>query len=171
MTCYMHSGGRTCILNIWNNISSLKFLLNLLSRSRDEGTCRVQRRYGGASEPSANLNLSFPSIVAASSCQPELQQNKILQRLHHELHRRYQLSFLLSYHHLPKRYIYSPVSASPAMSEGQILKPDKDFSKEVDKQLPEAEQLAQVRGTSAPTLNVKLTLYCNRQMLRERSRS
>ena len=31
------------------------------------------------------------------------------------------------------------------MSEGQILKPDKDFSKEVDKQLPEAEKLAQVR--------------------------
>jgi 26S proteasome regulatory subunit N5 len=30
------------------------------------------------------------------------------------------------------------------MSEGQILKPDKDFSKEVDKQIPEAEQLAQV---------------------------
>jgi len=30
------------------------------------------------------------------------------------------------------------------MSDGQILKPDKDFSKEVDKQLPEAEQLAQV---------------------------
>ena len=30
------------------------------------------------------------------------------------------------------------------MSEGQIVKPDKDFSKEVDKQIPEAEQLAQV---------------------------
>jgi 26S proteasome regulatory subunit N5 len=30
------------------------------------------------------------------------------------------------------------------MSDGQVLKPDKDFSKEVDKQLPEAEQLAQV---------------------------
>jgi 26S proteasome regulatory subunit N5 len=30
------------------------------------------------------------------------------------------------------------------MSEGQILKPDKDFSKEVDKQLPEAEELAKV---------------------------
>ncbi|RAL62144.1 hypothetical protein DID88_002628 [Monilinia fructigena] len=29
------------------------------------------------------------------------------------------------------------------MSDGQIRKPDKDFSKEVDKQLPEAEQLAQ----------------------------
>jgi 26S proteasome regulatory subunit N5 len=30
------------------------------------------------------------------------------------------------------------------MSDGQILKPDKDFSKEVDKQLPEAEKLAKV---------------------------
>src|SRR5271156_6221702 len=79
--------------------------------------------------------------------------------------------FLLSYHHLPKRYIQSPFSTSAAMSEGQILKPDKDFSKEVDKQLPEAEQLAQVRCTRLPTLNVKLTLYCNRQMLRERSRN
>jgi 26S proteasome regulatory subunit N5 len=31
------------------------------------------------------------------------------------------------------------------MSDVQVLKPDKDFSKEVDKQIPEAEQLAQVR--------------------------
>lgn len=31
------------------------------------------------------------------------------------------------------------------MSEQKILKPDKDFSKEVDKQLPEAEKLALVR--------------------------
>ena len=30
------------------------------------------------------------------------------------------------------------------MSDGQVLKPDKDFSKEVDKQLPEAESLALV---------------------------
>jgi 26S proteasome regulatory subunit N5 len=30
------------------------------------------------------------------------------------------------------------------MSDGQVLKPDKDYSKEVDKQIPEAEQLAQV---------------------------
>ena len=30
------------------------------------------------------------------------------------------------------------------MSEGQIRKPDKDFSKEVDKQIPEAEELAKV---------------------------
>jgi hypothetical protein len=97
--------------------------------------------------------------------------NLATQRLHHELHQRYQLSFLLSYHCLPKRYTHSPFSTSAAMSEGQILKPDKDFSKEVDKQLPEAEQLAQVRRTRPPTLNVKLTLYSDRQMLLERSRS
>jgi 26S proteasome regulatory subunit N5 len=30
------------------------------------------------------------------------------------------------------------------MSDVQVLKPDKDFSKEVDKQLPEAESLALV---------------------------
>ncbi len=30
------------------------------------------------------------------------------------------------------------------MSSDGALKPEKDFSKEVDKQLPEAEQLAQV---------------------------
>lgn len=30
------------------------------------------------------------------------------------------------------------------MSNGQLFKPDKDFSKEVDKQLPEAEKLSEV---------------------------
>jgi len=30
------------------------------------------------------------------------------------------------------------------MSDGQVLKPDKDFSKDVDKQLPEAQELAKV---------------------------
>jgi hypothetical protein len=30
------------------------------------------------------------------------------------------------------------------MSEGRIVKPDKDFSKDVDTQIPEAEQLAKV---------------------------
>ena len=30
------------------------------------------------------------------------------------------------------------------MSDGRILKPDKDFSKEADKQIPEAEKLAKV---------------------------
>ena len=31
------------------------------------------------------------------------------------------------------------------MSEGRILKPDKDFTAEVDKQIPEAQELAKVR--------------------------
>jgi len=31
------------------------------------------------------------------------------------------------------------------MSDGRILKPDKDFSKEADKQIPEAQELAKVR--------------------------
>jgi len=30
------------------------------------------------------------------------------------------------------------------MSDVQVLKPDKDFSKDVDKQLPEAQELAKV---------------------------
>lgn len=30
------------------------------------------------------------------------------------------------------------------MSDGRILKPDKDFTKEVDKQIPEAQELAKV---------------------------
>lgn len=30
------------------------------------------------------------------------------------------------------------------MSDGRILKPDKDFSKEADKQIPEAQELANV---------------------------
>jgi 26S proteasome regulatory subunit N5 len=34
------------------------------------------------------------------------------------------------------------------MSDGSILKATKDFSKEVDAAIPEAEKLAQVRTTS-----------------------
>jgi len=34
------------------------------------------------------------------------------------------------------------------MSDGKLIKPDKDFSKEVDKQLPEAEELAKVHHYS-----------------------
>ena len=30
------------------------------------------------------------------------------------------------------------------MAEGQLFKPEKDFTKEVDKQIPEAEELAKV---------------------------
>jgi hypothetical protein len=50
------------------------------------------------------------------------------------------------------------------MSEGQILKPDKDFSKEVNKQLPEAEQLAQVcRITLYPRLHANNVSQSNVQ--------
>jgi hypothetical protein len=31
------------------------------------------------------------------------------------------------------------------MSEGRIVKPEKDFSKDVEKQIPEARELAKVR--------------------------
>lgn len=31
------------------------------------------------------------------------------------------------------------------MSDGQLLKPEKDFTKEADKQIPEAQELAKVR--------------------------
>ena len=37
------------------------------------------------------------------------------------------------------------------MSEGRILKPDKDFAKDVDKQIPEAQQLAKVSHLALPT--------------------
>lgn len=35
------------------------------------------------------------------------------------------------------------------MSEGQVLKPEKDFSKEVDKQIPEAQAIAKTNIQSA----------------------
>lgn len=41
-------------------------------------------------------------------------------------------------------------------SEGRIVKPDKDFTAEVDKQLPEAEELANVRSL-LHHLGIKLT--------------
>ena len=41
------------------------------------------------------------------------------------------------------------------MSDGQILKPDKDFYKEVDKQLPEAEQLAKVKQLRPSTPQIE----------------
>ena len=31
------------------------------------------------------------------------------------------------------------------MADGQLFKPEKDYTKEVDKQLPEAQELAKVR--------------------------
>jgi 26S proteasome regulatory subunit N5 len=44
------------------------------------------------------------------------------------------------------------------MSDGQVLKPDKDFSKEVDKQLPEAESLALVFRDDLIMFQMKLIL-------------
>jgi hypothetical protein len=44
----------------------------------------------------------------------------------------------------PPKLNKSPPITATTMSDGQVLKPDKDFSKEVDKQLPEAESLALV---------------------------
>ena len=40
------------------------------------------------------------------------------------------------------------------MSDGQIFKPDKDFTKEVDKQLPEAQELAKVNLHSCTDQNL-----------------
>jgi hypothetical protein len=53
------------------------------------------------------------------------------------------------------------------MSDGQILKPDKDFSKEVDKQLPEAESLALVMRHNSIAIELQLTSLSRRQMSRE----
>ena len=55
------------------------------------------------------------------------------------------------------------------MSDGRILKPDKDFSKDADKQIPEAEKLAKVRTMDKLVSSVLLTreleqyLRCHRQ--------
>lgn len=45
------------------------------------------------------------------------------------------------------------------MSEGQIRKPDKDFSKEVDKQIPEAEELAKVDWQIGPRAQEHTNMY------------
>jgi hypothetical protein len=78
--------------------------------------------------------------LAASKCQPEA-CNSIkpihTTTLHPSFHS--VASSLSSY-----SYFHSSSISPAAMSEVQVLKPDKDFSKEVDKHIPEAEQLAQV---------------------------
>jgi hypothetical protein len=43
------------------------------------------------------------------------------------------------------------------MSDGSSLKPEKDFSKEVDKQLPEAEKLAKVLLRAIDAASLPLT--------------
>lgn len=52
------------------------------------------------------------------------------------------------------------------MSDGRILKPDKDFSKEADKQIPEAQELANVtflvaRGSNAHCLLTGVLDQCS----------
>lgn len=52
------------------------------------------------------------------------------------------------------------------MSDGRILKPDKDFSKEADKQIPEAQELANVtflvaRGSNAHRLLTGVLDQCS----------
>jgi hypothetical protein len=44
------------------------------------------------------------------------------------------------------------------MSDGGLLKPEKDFSKDADKLIPEAEQLAKVRSICFLVVNLVLTL-------------
>jgi 26S proteasome regulatory subunit N5 len=40
------------------------------------------------------------------------------------------------------------------MADGQLFKPEKDYTKEADKQIPEAHELAKVRTPSAlPRIN------------------
>jgi hypothetical protein len=46
------------------------------------------------------------------------------------------------------------------MSDGGLLKPEKDFTKEADKLIPEAEALAKVRLTSLGLDDNADTLFC-----------
>ena len=46
------------------------------------------------------------------------------------------------------------------MSDGQLFKPEKDFTKEVDKQIPEAQELAKVRSDYQLSVQLSpLTIY------------
>jgi hypothetical protein len=57
------------------------------------------------------------------------------------------------------------------MSDVQVLKADKDFSKEVDKQLPEAEELAKVNSYDGGASTHMLTISRNSQTFKAPSRS
>ena len=46
------------------------------------------------------------------------------------------------------------------MSDGRILKPDKDYTTDVDKQIPEAQELAKVSQISAPVPAVLAIIIC-----------
>ena len=43
------------------------------------------------------------------------------------------------------------------MADGQLFKPEKDYTKEADKQIPEAEELAKVWMASCLNANFSLT--------------
>ena len=43
------------------------------------------------------------------------------------------------------------------MADGQLFKPEKDYTKEADKQIPEAEELAKVLMSLSLTGNFSLT--------------
>ena len=46
------------------------------------------------------------------------------------------------------------------MADGQLFKPEKDYTKEVDKQLPEAEELAKVdRESSCYSLRMRADVH------------
>ena len=45
------------------------------------------------------------------------------------------------------------------MSDGRISKPDKDFTKDVDRQIPEAEQLAKVSLCSTIRCTLLIETY------------
>lgn len=45
------------------------------------------------------------------------------------------------------------------MPDGRILKPDKDFSKEADKHIPDAQELAKVVHLISPKVSIADHLY------------
>ena len=43
------------------------------------------------------------------------------------------------------------------MADGQLFKPEKDYTKEADKQIPEAQELAKVKEAFCLTESISLT--------------
>lgn len=64
---------------------------------------------------------------------PGLTPSHLLEKLPKRAHHRLANHSILPYHQGQTRNI---------MADGQLFKPEKDYTKEVDKQLPEAEELA-----------------------------
>lgn len=59
---------------------------------------------------------------------------------------------------------------SSKMSDGTVLKADKDYTKEADKQIPEAEELAKVNAPHSSTRSHVLT-YADKYSGRHRQAS